>query len=114
MLFWIDLWFSDFSKTSLNICKSAVHVLSKPGLENFEHNFISVPGGQQPQVGRLEEVSGSALPCGYGDLLSQTGRLRLISQSHLATCPRPRLEILPGAAPSKGHLLVPKFCAETP
>lgn len=68
------------------------------------------PGGQQPQVGKLEEVSGSALPCGYGDLLSQTGRLRLISQSHLATCPRPRLEILPGAAPSKGHLLVPKFC----
>ena len=34
--------YSAFSKTSLNICKSAVHVLSKPGLENFEHNFISV------------------------------------------------------------------------
>ena len=33
---------SAFSKTSLNICKFVVHVLSKPGLENFEHNFISV------------------------------------------------------------------------
>ena len=29
--------FSDFSKTSLNIRKFMVHVLLKPGLENFEH-----------------------------------------------------------------------------
>ena len=28
---------SAFSKTSLNIRKSTVHVLLKPGLENFEH-----------------------------------------------------------------------------
>ena len=28
---------SAFSKTSLNIWKFAVHVLLKPGLENFEH-----------------------------------------------------------------------------
>jgi len=28
---------SAFSKTSLNICKFTVHVLLKPGLENFEH-----------------------------------------------------------------------------
>ena len=34
--------YSAFSKTSLNICKFAVHVLSKPGLENFEHYFASV------------------------------------------------------------------------
>ena len=34
--------FSDFSKTSLNIWKFAVHVLLKPGLENFEHYFTSV------------------------------------------------------------------------
>ena len=33
---------SVFSKTSLNICKFIVHVLLKPGLENFEHYFISV------------------------------------------------------------------------
>ena len=33
---------SALSKTSLNIRKFAVHVLLKPGLENFEHYFTSV------------------------------------------------------------------------
>ena len=33
---------SAFSKTSLNIRKFTVHVLLKPGLENFEHYFTSV------------------------------------------------------------------------
>ena len=33
---------SAFSKTSLNIRKFTVHILLKPGLENFEHYFISV------------------------------------------------------------------------
>ena len=33
---------SAFSKTSLNIMKFTVHVLLKPGLENFEHYFTSV------------------------------------------------------------------------
>ena len=33
---------SAFSKTSLNIWKFAVHILWKPGLENFEHYFTSV------------------------------------------------------------------------
>ena len=33
---------SAFSKSSLNIWKSSVHVLLKPGLENFEHYFASV------------------------------------------------------------------------
>ena len=33
---------SAFSKTSLNIWKFMVHVLLKPGLENFEHYFISM------------------------------------------------------------------------
>ena len=33
---------SAFSKTSLNIWKFSVHVLLKPGLENFEHYFASV------------------------------------------------------------------------
>ena len=32
---------SAFSKTSLNICKFTVHVLLKPGLENFEHYFTT-------------------------------------------------------------------------
>jgi len=33
---------SAFSKTSLNIRKFTVHMLLKPGLENFEHYFTSV------------------------------------------------------------------------
>ena len=33
---------SVFSKTSLNIWKFMVDVLLKPGLENFEHYFISM------------------------------------------------------------------------
>ena len=31
-----------FSKTSLNIWKFTVHILLKPGLENFKHHFTSV------------------------------------------------------------------------
>ena len=33
---------SAFSKTSLNIWKFMVHVLPRPGLENFEHYFTSM------------------------------------------------------------------------
>ena len=33
---------SVLSKSSLNIWKFTVHVLLKPGLENFEHYFASV------------------------------------------------------------------------
>ena len=33
---------SAFSKTSLNIWKFMVHVLLKPGLENFEYYFASM------------------------------------------------------------------------
>ena len=33
---------SAFSKTSLNIWKFMVHMLLKPGLENFEHYFTSL------------------------------------------------------------------------
>ena len=33
---------SAFSKSSLNIWKFSVHILLKPGLENFEHYFSSV------------------------------------------------------------------------
>src|SRR5574341_754308 len=33
---------SAFSNTSLNIRKFTVHVLLKPGLENFEHYFTSM------------------------------------------------------------------------
>ena len=33
---------SAFSKSNLNIWKFSVHVLLKPGLENFEHYFVSM------------------------------------------------------------------------
>ena len=33
---------SDFSKSGLNIWKFTVHMLLKPGLENFEYYFASV------------------------------------------------------------------------
>ena len=33
---------SAFSKTSLNIWKFTVHILLKPGLENFDHCFASM------------------------------------------------------------------------
>ena len=33
---------SAFSKSSLNIWKFLVHILLKPGLENFEHHFASM------------------------------------------------------------------------
>ena len=33
---------SAFSKSSLNIWKFTVHILLKPGLENFVHYFVSV------------------------------------------------------------------------
>ena len=33
---------SAFSKTSLNIWKFTVHILLKPGLENFEHYFTNM------------------------------------------------------------------------
>ena len=33
---------SAFSKSSLNIWKFTIHILLKPGLENFEHYFTSM------------------------------------------------------------------------
>ena len=33
---------SVFSKSTLNVWKFTVHVLLKPGLDNFEHHFASV------------------------------------------------------------------------
>ena len=35
---------SPFSKTSLNICKFMVHVLLKPGFEDFDHYFTGMWG----------------------------------------------------------------------
>ena len=52
---------SAFSKTSLNIGKFMVHVLLKPGLENFEHYLLcyeqSCQDDEQDYVAKLFEVS---------------------------------------------------------
>ena len=37
-----DLWFLCLSKSSFNIWKLTVHVLLKPGLEDFEHDLASM------------------------------------------------------------------------
>ena len=37
-----DLWFLWFFKTQLEYLKFTVHILLKPGLENFEHYFASM------------------------------------------------------------------------
>src|SRR5574337_1192057 len=42
---------SAFSKFSLNIWKFTIHVLLKPGLENFEHYFTSVRS-EERRVGK--------------------------------------------------------------
>ena len=37
----LAIW-SAFSKTTLNIWKFMIHILLKPGMENFEHFFVSI------------------------------------------------------------------------
>ena len=43
---------SAFSKTSSNIRKFTVHILLKPGLENFEHYFTSMSDEYSKQGSR--------------------------------------------------------------
>ena len=50
---------SAFSKTSLSIGKFMVHALLKPGLENFEHYFIILPGGIYPETTCLIQYDSS-------------------------------------------------------
>ena len=55
--------FSAFSKTSLNIWKFVVHILLKPGLENFEHYFTSiVPGSQSPKERKIASTLFARFP----------------------------------------------------
>ena len=49
---------SAFSKTSLNIWKLMVHVLLKPGLENFEHYFTSHSSILAWRIPWTEELGG--------------------------------------------------------
>ena len=50
---------SAFSKTSLYIWKFMVHVLLKPGLENFEHYFAGEGNGKPLQYSCLENPMNS-------------------------------------------------------
>ena len=54
---------SAFSKTSLNIWKFMVHVLLKPGLENFEHYFTSVWDERNCAVVCKQLIDGSSFCC---------------------------------------------------
>ena len=56
---------SAFSKTSLNIWKFMVHVLLKPGLENFEHYFTSVWDENNCAV--VGAFFGIAFPCNWNE-----------------------------------------------
>ena len=88
---------SAFSKTSLNIRKFTVHMLLKPGLENFEHYFTSVcccccciasvvsnsvrPHGLQPaRLLHPWDSPGKSTGVGYHCLLWGTLLLRHISK----------------------------------
>ena len=58
---------SAFSKTSLNIRKFTVHVLLKPGLENFEHPRESQKSSPIPQFKNINSLMFSFL---YGPSLT--------------------------------------------
>ena len=56
---------SAFSKSSLNIRKFTVHILLKPGLENFEHYFTSVCDESNYAV--VGAFFGIAFPCNWNE-----------------------------------------------
>ena len=59
---------SAFSKTSLNIWKFTVHILLKPGLENFEHYFTSV--GDECNCVVVSAFFGIAFLCNWNETFS--------------------------------------------
>ena len=54
---------SAFSKISLNIWKFTVHVLLKPGLENFEHYFTSITSLVAQRLKRLPTMWETWVQC---------------------------------------------------
>ena len=55
--------FSAFSKSSLNIWKFTVHVLLKPGLENFEDHFPAAAAKSLQSCPTLCDPIDSSPPC---------------------------------------------------
>ena len=104
---------SAFSKTSLNIRKFTVHVLLKPGLENFEHYFTSmsekamaphsstlawkIPWTEEP--GRLQSMG--LLGVGHDWATS----LSLFTFMHWRRKWRPTPVFLPGESQGRGSLV---------
>ena len=54
---------SAFSKSSLNIWKFTVHILLKPGLENFEHFFACMWGGHAAAAAAASAAAKSLQSC---------------------------------------------------
>ena len=77
---------SAFSKTSLNIWKFMVHVLLKPGLENFEH-YLALPFSGIGMKADLFQSCGTAEFSKFAGILSAA-----LSQHHLSGCEIAQLE----------------------
>ena len=71
---------SAFSKTSLDIWKFTVHVLLKPGLENFEHCFtsVSVKLCWPSKVNALGALLSRARPLSWEPAWNSCGRIFVI------------------------------------
>ena len=72
---------SAFSKSSLNICKFTIHVLSEPGLENFEYYFATV--WDECNCAVVWTFFGIAFLCNWNEILSFTLLWPLLSFPNL-------------------------------
>ena len=102
VFFWNSCFFNDpadvgnlisgssaFSKTSLNISKFTVHVLLKPGLENFEHQ----PAPAAPPLSAGTAPSAAAIhraACEPGGQLGGARFLPTLPAARFAFRPQPR------------------------
>ena len=86
---------SAFSKTSLNIWRFTVHILLKPGLENFEHYFTSV----------WDEYNCLVVWAFFWHCLSLGLARKLTFSSPVATAEFPKFAGMLSAALSQHHLL---------
>ena len=80
---------SAFSKTSLNMWKFTVHVLLKPGLENFVHYFTSVWGVIKKQF--LLQLQKVVETYAYKSWYEWQLRWQIIVQNDVSQVPLPSL-----------------------
>ena len=86
---------SAFSKTSLNIREFTVHVLLKPGLENFDYYFTSM----------WDECNGAAVWAFFGIAFFWGLEWKLTFSSPVATAKFSKFAVVWSAALSLHHLL---------